>query len=53
MNNFLHNDTLNITEDISMTVMDTGSCINFIVAPGKDQVARILYRQKLDPINPF
>lgn len=36
MNNFLHNETLNITEDISVTLMHEENNLTFVINPGKD-----------------
>lgn len=45
----LQSDPLNITEDISITLMDKEGNINFVVVPGSNQAPKLIYRHKLVP----
>lgn len=48
MNKMLQSEPLNITEDISITIMDNDHNVNFVLVPGQNMVPKLLYRQKLN-----
>lgn len=53
MNKMMQSEPLNITEDISITMLDKEHNANFILVPGQNQMPRLLYRQKIQAINSY